>query len=62
MASGAELGTITTDIPARLDRLPWARFHWLLGVKAERQTLESIGRPLTAEDSAGEARPAGATA
>jgi MFS family permease len=23
-------GGITTDIPARLDRLPWDRFHWLL--------------------------------
>jgi MFS family permease len=22
------LGTITTDIPARLDRLPWSRWHW----------------------------------
>lgn len=22
--------TFTTDIPARLDRLPWARFHWLV--------------------------------
>ena len=21
---------IQTDIPARLDRLPWGRFHWLL--------------------------------
>ncbi len=21
---------ITTDIPARLDRLPWSKFHWLL--------------------------------
>src|SRR3954468_3969457 len=21
--------TFTTDIPARLDRLPWSRFHWL---------------------------------
>ncbi len=20
----------TTDVPARLDRLPWARFHWLV--------------------------------
>ena len=30
MASGKELGTITTDVPARLDRLPWARFHWLV--------------------------------
>jgi MFS family permease len=34
----------------------------LLGVKAERQALESIARPLTAEDSTGEARPADATA
>src|SRR5205823_9733775 len=23
-------GAIETDIPARLDRLPWTRFHWLL--------------------------------
>src|SRR5215469_6734570 len=22
----------TTDIPARLDRLPWSRFHWLIVV------------------------------
>ena len=28
--SGVETGTITTDIPARLDRLPWSRFHWLV--------------------------------
>jgi MFS family permease len=26
----AETGRITTDIPARLDRLPWARWHWLV--------------------------------
>jgi MFS family permease len=26
----AETGRITTDIPARLDRLPWARWHWLI--------------------------------
>src|SRR4051812_15341477 len=24
----ASAGTITTKIPARLDRLPWAKFHW----------------------------------
>jgi hypothetical protein len=23
-----QIGTIETDIPARLDRLPWSRFHW----------------------------------
>lgn len=27
-----ELGTITTDVPARIDRLPWARFHWMVVV------------------------------
>lgn len=26
----AQLRTIRTEIPARLDRLPWARFHWLI--------------------------------
>jgi MFS family permease len=26
----AELKTIETRVPARLDRLPWARFHWLV--------------------------------
>ena len=25
-----ETGQITTDIPARLDRLPWARWHWMV--------------------------------
>ncbi|KRC65092.1 MFS transporter [Aeromicrobium sp. Root236] len=25
-----EIGRITTDIPARMDRLPWARWHWLI--------------------------------
>jgi MFS family permease len=30
MASGVETGRITTDIPARLDRLPWVRWHWMI--------------------------------
>src|SRR3954453_4843053 len=30
MASGVETGQITTDIPALLDRLAWARWHWLI--------------------------------
>jgi MFS family permease len=29
-AASAELSTIETQIPARLDRLPWSRFHWLV--------------------------------
>jgi MFS family permease len=27
---GVETGRITTDIPARLDRLPWSKFHWMV--------------------------------
>lgn len=26
----AQAEVFTTDVPARLDRLPWARFHWLV--------------------------------
>ncbi|HEX3802201.1 MAG TPA: MFS transporter [Solirubrobacteraceae bacterium] len=29
-AQGSVTGTIKTKIPARLDRLPWARFHWMI--------------------------------
>jgi MFS family permease len=28
--SGVETGTIKTGVPARLDRLPWARWHWMV--------------------------------
>ncbi|MDQ3866703.1 MAG: MFS transporter [Actinomycetota bacterium] len=31
-AAEAELRTIETQIPARLDRLPWSRWHWLVVV------------------------------
>ena len=30
MSSSVETGRITTDIPARMDRLPWAGWHWLI--------------------------------
>ncbi len=31
MASDSvELGTVETRVPARMDRLPWARFHWMV--------------------------------
>jgi MFS family permease len=26
--TGVQTATITTQVPARLDRLPWSRFHW----------------------------------
>ena len=25
-----QLGTVTTKVPARLDRLPWSRWHWMI--------------------------------
>ncbi|MEV6653126.1 MFS transporter [Streptomyces sp. NPDC051219] len=28
MTTSTELRTVTTRVPARLDRLPWSRFHW----------------------------------
>ncbi|MFQ6483478.1 hypothetical protein [Brachybacterium epidermidis] len=28
MMAEAESDTITTQVPSRLDRLPWSRFHW----------------------------------
>ncbi|MCV7102138.1 MFS transporter [Mycobacterium palustre] len=28
MSDDVQTGTITTHVPARLDRLPWGRFHW----------------------------------
>ncbi len=28
--SGVQTGTVRTNIPARMDRLPWARWHWLV--------------------------------
>src|SRR3984893_7768625 len=28
MSGSAQTGTITPAVPARLDRLPWSRFHW----------------------------------
>ncbi len=31
MASDSvELGTVETQVPARMDRLPWSRFHWMV--------------------------------
>ncbi|MGH8800745.1 MAG: hypothetical protein ACREX6_00410 [Casimicrobiaceae bacterium] len=48
-------GAFVTDVPARLDRLRWSRFHTLLiaalvafalAVPAERRPLESVAAPL----------------
>ncbi|NUQ99408.1 MAG: MFS transporter [Streptomyces sp.] len=32
MTTTSELGVVTTKVPARLDRLPWSRFHWRIVV------------------------------
>lgn len=46
----------STDLPPRLDRVPWTRFHTLLvmalatmnsAVAAERRPLEHVARPLS---------------
>jgi hypothetical protein len=31
--------TIETDVPGRLDRLPWARSHWLVVFALARRAL-----------------------
>jgi MFS family permease len=58
--SGAELGTVKTRVPARLDRLPWSRFHWMVVVGLgtvwildglEVTIVGSIAARLTEKDS-----------
>ena len=61
MASDSvELGTVETRVPARLDRLPWARFHWMVVVGLgtvwildglEVTIVGSIAARLTSPDS-----------
>jgi hypothetical protein len=47
--SQVQTGTITTRVPARLDRLPWSRWHWrALGAPAARP----LATLRTAEDDA----------
>jgi hypothetical protein len=50
--TGVRTATIETDIPARLERLPWSRSHrrGIVGLRAERERLERIAKPLTVED------------
>jgi MFS family permease len=30
LSDGTQTATIETDVPARIDRLPWARWHWMV--------------------------------
>ena len=56
----SELGIVETKVPARLDRLPWARFHWMVIVGLgtvwildglEVTIVGSIAARLTEKDS-----------
>ena len=58
--SAVETGKITTDIPARMDRLPWSRWHWLVVIGLgtvwildglEVTIVGAIGARLTEEGS-----------
>jgi MFS family permease len=58
--SAAELGTIETRIPSRLDRLPWSKFHWMIVIGLgtvwildglEVTIVGSIGQRLTEKGS-----------
>ena len=60
--TGGKGSTVKTDIPARLDRLPWSRWHWVvivaLGVTWILDGLEvtlvgSISGALTSKDTLG---------
>src|SRR4051794_18518780 len=55
-----ELGTVETRVPARLDRLPWSRFHWMVVIGLgtvwildglEVTIVGSIAARLTSKDS-----------
>ncbi len=52
--SHARFGTIETDVPARLDRLPWSRFH-MMGVIALGVTWSLDGLEVTIGGSIGPA-------
>src|SRR3954447_15121201 len=58
--SDVELGTVETRVPARLDRLPWSRFHWMVVIGLgtvwildglEVTIVGSIAARLTGKDS-----------
>jgi MFS family permease len=58
--SAADLGTIETRIPSRLDRLPWSKFHWMVVIGLgtvwildglEVTIVGSIGQRLTEKGS-----------
>src|SRR3954449_3757797 len=58
--SDVELGTVETRVPARLDRLPWSRFHWMVVIGLgtvwildglEVTIVGSIGERLTEKGS-----------
>src|SRR3954452_22722881 len=60
MSANVEMSTIETRVPARLDRLPWSRFHWMVVIGLgtvwildglEVTIVGSIAARLTSKDS-----------
>ena len=60
MSPSVQLGTVETQVPARMDRLPWSRFHWrvVIGLGTvwildglEVTIVGAIGARLTSEGS-----------
>jgi len=60
VSANVTLDTVETQVPARLDRLPWSRFHWrvVIGLGTvwildglEVTIVDAIGARLTSEGS-----------
>jgi hypothetical protein len=43
--SDVQTGTVTTKVPARLDRLPWSRWHWMI-IIARPGYVPRLGRSM----------------
>lgn len=44
MSNGqSQAGTVETEVPARLDRLPWSRFHWMVVIGLCQRDLPDGG-------------------
>src|ERR1700728_412063 len=41
--SDVQTGTVTTKVPARLDRLPWSRWHWMIGIDITQSQITGFG-------------------
>jgi MFS family permease len=44
--SEVQTGTVTTKVPARLDRLPWSRWHWMIVIGLGNFAVIAVGNLL----------------